>query len=193
VKPNSVQSAIIAAASVAFVLLSLFPPWQQAAEREVAYRLYVGRHFFLQPPTSVPVDCYFAGCATAAASYFHVLLYRDLLVEQLAAIIVVAFVLLWIFRSRQNGARASLASPKIRLQFSMLVASLVPLDGKFPLASEVVDIPRRIIQRDEFWLVPIIVLIGVYLIIVLIAYASISAAVWLRSSRANGSVRAEHP
>jgi hypothetical protein len=193
VKPNSVQSAILTAASVAFVLLSLFPPWQQAAEREVAYRLYVGLHFFLQPPTSVPVDCYFAGCATAPASYFHVLLYRDLLVEQLAAIIAVAFVLLWIFRSRQNGVRATLTSPKIRLQFSMLMASLVPLDGKYPLASELVDIPRRIIRRDEFWLVPIILLIGVYLTVVLIAYASISAALWFRGSRADGSVRVEHP
>ena len=110
-KPNSVQSAILTAASVAFVLLSLFHLGSRPLGK-VAYRLYVGRHFFLQPPTSVPVDCYFAGCATAPASYFHVLLYRDLLVEQLAAIIAVAFVLLWIFRSRQNGVRATLTSPK---------------------------------------------------------------------------------
>ena len=75
----------------------------------------------------------------------------------------------------------------------MLMASLVPLDGKYPLASELVDIPRRIIRRDEFWLVPIILLIGVYLTVVLIAYASISAALWFRGSRADGSVRVEHP
>ena len=105
------------------------------------------------------------------------------------SVFAVALVLLWIFRARPNEVRASLTSPKTRLQFCMLAACLVPLDGKFPLAVELLDIPRRIIRRDEFWLIPIVVLIGVYFAAVLIAYALVSAVVKFRGRQVDGSAK----
>jgi hypothetical protein len=180
---NTVQKAIIVVSAAVLLSLVLFPPWWQAAVRETAYRKELGRGWILRPPAPVPVDCYFVGCETAPASYFHVLLYRDLFFEQLATVIGVSLVTLWIFRARRDGTRASLGSPKTRLRFSAVMALLVTPEGKFPLASDLVDIPKTLLHRDELWLIPMIMVILMYLASVVIIYGLVSAVLWLRSSR----------
>jgi hypothetical protein len=179
----TIAQKIIGVISVIVLLsLALFPPWWQAAERETAYRKELGRAFVLHPPAPVAVDCYFVGCKTAPPSYFHVLLYRDLLFEQLAAVLGVAIIVLWIFRSRRDGTCASLVAPETRLKFSMSMALLFPPDGTFPLVSDFMNIPRQIILRDAFWIVTTIMGGFIFLVCTVVIYVLVSAIVWLVSS-----------
>lgn len=183
---NGTQKTIAIISGIALVFLVLFPPWWQAAQNE-SYRQDIGRGFVLTPPHPVPVDCYFVGCRTAPASYFHVLLYRDLFFQQLAALAGITIIALWMFRRRNGGNRASLLLPKTRLRFSFLMALAVPPEGKFPLVSRLVDIPRMLIHRDELLLLPMILIIVMYLACSLIIYALISAGAWLCGRRSGAS------
>jgi hypothetical protein len=107
--------------------LLLFPPWEQGAEGETDYRKYLGRSFFLKPPQPVPVDCYFVGCKTAPASYFHVLLATRLYVEPSLTVATVALLLLVVFHLRPNAPHAVLVSPTARIAFCTLVALVLPI------------------------------------------------------------------
>ena len=176
-KPNSAQKAVLVVGVVLLLGLALFPPWRQAAERESDYRKDIGRGFVLSPPKPVAVDCYFIGCKTAPPSYFHVLIYRDLLFVQLITVGGVALVLLWTFRSRNDGIGASLGSLYTRLQFSALMAFLVPPDGSFPFALHLVEIPRQIVRHDELWLIPVILVVLGYLLCVGIIFLLLSAVI----------------
>lgn len=173
-KPNSAQKAILVVGSVLLLCLALFPPWREAAEKEVDFRKDIGRGFILSPPQPVAVDCYFVGCKTAPASYFHVLIFRDLLFNQLISVVIVGLVLLWIFRSRRDGTNASLGSPKTRLQFCVLIALLIPLDGQYPFGAWLADIPRQIALHDLL-LIPIIFMVLIYLGCVCIMFLLLSA------------------
>lgn len=188
-KLNTTQKTIAIVGAIALVSLALFPPWWQAAQNEISYRKDLGRAFALKPPRAEPVDCYFVNCQVAPASYFHVLLYRDLFFEQLAAVAGVAIIALWMFRERRGGTRASLESPKTRLGFSLLVALAVAPEGKFPLASDLVDIPRLLFHKNELLLLPMILTIAMYLAISLCIYALVTAAIWLRSRRSGVALR----
>jgi hypothetical protein len=184
---NTAQKAIGLISVSVLLCLALFPPWWQAAERETAYRKELRRGFVLRPPGPVAVDCYFVGCKTAPPSYFHVLLYRDLLFEQLAAVLGVAIILLWIFRSRRDGTGASLVAPETRLKFSMSMALLFPPDGTFPLVSEFINIPRQIILRDALWIVSTIIGGFIFLVCTVVIYVLVSAIVWLVGSLSDSS------
>lgn len=169
------QKATVMASIVLMMFLLLFPPWQQTAERETDYRKDIGRGFFLRPPPPVALDCYFVGCKTAPPSYFHVVLFQELFREQLAAVIGVTLGLLWIFRSR----RSSLVSPRRRVSFSILIALLVPLEGTFPLASYLVDIPRQLVKRNELWLIPVLTVAFIFVVCTSAIYFFTSAVVWI--------------
>lgn len=179
---NGAQRIVAVGALVLLLGLGLFPPWQQAAERETAYRKDIGRTFVLSPPAPIAVDCYFGGCKTAPPSYFHVLLYRELLSAQLLAVFGFAVVALWMFRTRRDGTRASIVSRRTRLEFSLLLASLFPPTGTFPLASLLLDIPRQLIRRDELWLIPAIMVVIVYAFCALIIYGLLTLTLWFRGA-----------
>src|SRR5436305_14828509 len=117
---NTPQKMILIVSLIALVCIGLFPPWQQAAERETAFRKDLGRSFILSPPSPIPVDCYFVGCKTALASYFHVVLYRKLFFAQLGTVFCIAVIMFWLFRRRQNGSYAMLSLKKQRMTFSLL-------------------------------------------------------------------------
>lgn len=176
-KPNSAQKTILVVGFVSLLCLALFPPWREAAEKEVDFRKDIGRSFILSPPQPVAVDCYFVGCKTAPPSYFHVLIYRELLFSQLITVGSVGLALLWIFRSRhdRDGTGASLASPKTRLQFSALIALVIPFAGQFPFGAGLAGIPRQIVLHDELWLIPIILTVLSYLVCVCIIFLLLSA------------------
>lgn len=176
-KLNRSQKAIAALGAAALLCLVLFPPWRQAAQRETDYRKDIGRGFILNPPRPVSVDCYFIGCKTAPSSYFHVLLYRKLLLDQLATVAGTSIVLLWLFRSRRDGTCPNLGSAKTRLQFSALVGLLVPPDGSFPFATLFVDIPRQISRHDEFWVIPVAIVLSTYALSIIIIFLLVSALV----------------
>jgi hypothetical protein len=118
------------------MLLALlaFPPWEQGAERETDYRKYLGRSFFLKRPQSVPVDCYFAGCQTAPASYFHVLLATGLYVAPCLTVAGIALLLLVILHLRPHAPHAVVVSPVARIAFCTLTACVLPM----PLGPQVV-------------------------------------------------------
>jgi hypothetical protein len=185
-KLNSTQKAIAVVSVIVLLGLGLFPPWRQAAERETAYRKDLGRGFVFRPPAPVAVDCYFVGCKTAPPSYFHVLLYRELLHAQLLSVFGVAVIALWMFRSRRDGTRASLVSRRVRLEFSLLVALLFPPMGQFPLASLLLDIPRQLIHRNELWLIPTLMVLVIFFVCALVVYLVVSTAVWIIGGLSSG-------
>src|SRR5260370_6892738 len=132
---NAEQKVVLVVAVAVLLPLLWFPPWRGAAEREVAYRKDIGRGFIFRPPAPEPVDCYFVGCKTAPASYFHVLLYRDLLFEQAGTVAGIALLLLWMFRIRRDGTSCSLHSRRTRVMCGMVMALPIPPDQTFPFAS----------------------------------------------------------
>ena len=180
-KLNNTQKAILAVGLVLLLCLALFPPWREAAQREVDYRKDIGRGFILDPQP-VAVDCYFVGCKPAPPSHFHVLMNRKLLFNQLISVGVVELLLLWLFRSHCDGTNASLSSPRIRLQFCALIALLIPLDGQYPFGAWLADIPRQIALHDLL-LIPILFMGLLYLGCVCVIFLLLSAVVKIGASR----------
>src|SRR5438270_10010395 len=119
---NRLQKATLVIGGVILTMLLLFPPWQEAALREVAYRKNVGRGFVLQPPKPVPVDCYFVGCKTAPASYFHVVLHSRLHIAQCVTVAFITLSVFWLVRRRSDGTQPALKKKRTRLLFSILIA-----------------------------------------------------------------------
>jgi hypothetical protein len=182
---NAIQRVITGVAVAALLLIGLFPPWQQAAQKETAYRKDLHHSFALTPPHAIPVPCYFVGCKTAPASYFHVVLYRRLLVTQLLSVIGVGLACLWVFRTRSDGTRASILERKTRLASALLIALLVPPTGTYTIGFILLDIPQQLVQRDEFWLIPVILELFIYAVCALAAFVILSAAMKIVPHRPN--------
>jgi len=182
-KLNNAQKAIFAIGLASLLCLALFPPWREAAQREVDYRKDIGRWFILNPPQPVAVDCYFVGCKTAPASYFHVLINRGLLFSQLITVASVALALLWILRSHHDGTAATLSSFKTRMQFCALIALLIPFAKQYPLGVGLASIPVQIVRDNQFLLIPMILMILGYLLCVGIIFLLLSAIVKVYAAR----------
>lgn len=159
---SKLQKRIAAAGGVILFSLLLLPPWQQAAGREVDYRKDLGRGLIFYPPRPVAVDCYFQNCQTAPASYFHVVLRRDLLIDQCVTVLLVTMMAVWMFRTRADGSRSHLGEQGTKLKLSLILALAVPPLGQFPLASLLWDIPRQLLHRDELWLIPVVMVLVIY-------------------------------
>ncbi len=181
-RPNKIQTVIRIVCGTVLLALFLWPPWQQAAEREVSYRKNIGRSFLWNPPKPVAVDCYFVGCVMAPATYFHALLNRKLLLQQCLTLFFVAVLFLWTFRPRQSGKTATLNERATRLVSCLLLALLVPPTGDVPLGAVLAGIPMVLVRRDELWLMPTIMAILMYVVCALIIYGFVSTAVWLVAS-----------
>jgi hypothetical protein len=182
-KLSAPQKVIVIFSSIVLLTLVLFPSWHQAAQSETAYRKDLGLSFVFRPPAPVAVDCYFEGCKTAPPSYFHVILYWQLLSAQLFSVLGVAIVLFWMFRPLPDGTYASLATQRVRIQFSMLMALLFPPSGKFPLAFLLLNIPRQLVHRDELWLIPTLMVLVLFFVGALVVYLLVSASLWIFKSQ----------
>jgi len=121
---NSAKKTIISIIGIYLLGLLLFPSWY---ETNGQYVKQLGLHFLFRRPDAVPVDCYFVGCVTAPASYFHVVLDRGPWLEAMINVVFVASVLLLLFRRRADGAHASVRNPRMRWAFSGLVALILPV------------------------------------------------------------------
>jgi hypothetical protein len=121
---NPTKKMILSISSIAFGGVFFFPPWY---ETNGQYVKQLGRHFFFIRPDAVPVECYLAGCVTAPASYFHVVLDWRSWVETLLTIAAVTTILFLLFRARTDGTFPSIANAKTRLLFSVLVALALPV------------------------------------------------------------------
>ena len=97
--------------------------------------------------------------------------------HQLIAVGGVALALLWLFRSDNGGKIASLASQHTRVEFCALIALLIPLDGSFPFATDLIDIPNQIIHNYQPWLVPAIMIVLGYSMCVGLIFLLVSAGV----------------
>lgn len=177
-KPNKIQTTIGIACGIITLALVIFPPWQEAAEREVSYRKDIGRGFLWHRPKPVAVDCYFAGCVTAPASYFRVQLNRELLLQETLALVFVGIALLWTFRSRRDGTIANLHVRATRLLISCLLALLIPPTKGVPLGAALAGIPRMVLQRDELWLFLTTATVVMYIACVVTIYFLLTIAVW---------------
>lgn len=182
-RPNKIQAIIGAICAITLLFLVLFPPWQEAAEREVSYRKDIGRGLLWKPPKAVAVECYFVGCVTAPASYFHVVLKRRVLLQETLTLFFVAVACVWIFRTRRSGEVASITARKTRLLTSFLLALLVPPGGDVPFGAGLVEIPKLFVRRGERWLIPMIVVTVLYAASVLVIYWLITLALWIRRGR----------
>src|SRR6476646_6306480 len=153
VRMNSFQKATLIIGGVILTMLLLFPPWQEAALRELAYRKDIGRGSLLRPPKPVPVDCYFVGCQTAPASYFHVVLNSRLHIAQCVTVVFITLSLFWLFLRRSDGTQPTLNKTRTRLLFSVLIALGLPPFGinNFTLAAFLFQIPKVIIDQGEKW------------------------------------------
>lgn len=107
---NSATKTIILSSGIALLGLFLFPSWY---ETNGQYVKQLGHHFLFTRPEAVPVDCYFVGCVTAPASYFHVVLDRPPWFESLSTVTVVALIMLLVFRRRPDGTSPSMRDPKV--------------------------------------------------------------------------------
>jgi hypothetical protein len=159
---NKGQFAIAALTVAVVTFLVLYPSWQEAAEKETAYRRDVGRGFLWKPPRPVAVDCYFAGCVIAPASYFHVILDRKLLLQQSLAVLYVGLALLWVFRIRRNGTASNLKSAKTRATASLLLALLIPPAGNVPIGAGLLGAPTLLLHRGGEWALPLILVLLLY-------------------------------
>lgn len=175
---NKAQFAIAVITVVVVTCLSLYPSWQQAAEKEIAYRKDVGRGLLWRPPNPIAVDCYFAGCVTAPASYFHVLLNRRLLFQQSLTVLFVGLALLWVFRTRKDET-GFLKSVKTRAAASLLLALLVPPAGGVPLGAGILGAPTLLFHRGGAWLLPLILILLLYCACALAIYGLLRLSAWL--------------
>jgi len=121
---NSAKKTIIPISCIYLLGLFLFPSWY---ETNGQYVKQLGHHFLFRRPEAVPVDCYFVGCVTAPASYFHVVLDRGPWLEAMINVAFVASILLFLFRTRGDESYASIRNPKTRWVFSGLVALTLPV------------------------------------------------------------------
>jgi hypothetical protein len=177
---NPTQKLIAKTAGFILLALLLFPPWQQAALHELDYRKAIGRGFIFHPPRTVPIECYFVGCKTAQASYFHAVLFSRLYIEQCATVFCIGLIALWIFRTAASGMRATLRSWRTRLKLSMLLALAVPPLGQYPLASLLLDIPRQVIHHNELWLIPALLVPVIFIACSAAIYIILALILWLR-------------
>ena len=179
-RPNKIQTIIGIVCGLALLSLVLVPPWQEAAERELSYRKDLGRGLLWSPPKPVAVECYFTGCVTAPAQYFHVLLNRKLLLQECLTLLIVGVLLLWMFRAQRDRNVASLRARGTRLLTSLILALLIPPTGGVPFGAALAGIPMVLIRRDELWLIPVIMIIVMYSACVLIIYCLITFTLWIR-------------
>jgi hypothetical protein len=180
---NKTQKTVMAVCVFVLLCITMFPPWQQAAERETSYRKDLGRGFFLRPPQPTAAGCYFEGCRTAPPSYFHVVLNGKLLFEQSISVLAVSLAALWILSSNRNRTVSGLASRKTRIAVSILIALAVPPLGTVPLGFMLVGIPKQIMHRDELWLIPTILVLVIFGICSGAIYLLVSLALWIVDRR----------
>jgi hypothetical protein len=172
---NTARKVILVVSLSALLCLGLVPPWQQAAERETSFRKDLGRSLVFRPPAPVTVDCYFVGCKPAPASYFHTVLYRELLFAQTGMLSFIALIMFLMFRQRQNGSYPLLSLKKQRVIFSLLLSLLVPPTGTFPFGWILLEIPQELVHAGDLWLIPMVAVIGLFLACSFVIYALLTA------------------
>jgi hypothetical protein len=164
-----------------------FPNWQQAAEREVAYRKELGLHFILTPPAPVSVPCYFVGCSTAPASYFHVLIDRRLVYEELACATALMILAVLIFRSSRYES-VPFRGGRMRFVAAVLIALAlpVPIAPFFPVGVLAGYMPAAVMHPDHDH---VSALVGFPLFFVpyaLVSYLSITLVLWAKHHHGPG-------
>jgi hypothetical protein len=182
---NRIQKAALVIGALILTVLLLYPPWQEAALREVDYRKNIGRGLVFRPPGPVAVECYFVGCQTAPPSYFHVVLYSELLTAQCATAVFVTLSLVWIFRSSKSGIQTALQKPRTRLIFSTVIALAIPPLGDFPFASMLVDLPGAIVHHDELWLLPVLLTVISFVFCTGVVYGLVTLISWFKETRSH--------
>jgi hypothetical protein len=158
----------------------LFPNWQQAAERELDYRKELGLHFVLRPPAPVAVPCYFVACITAPASYFHVLLDRNLRYQELVCATALMILAVTIFRSASSPIRRHWMPVAVATWIGLSLP--VPIAPYFPLGVWAGYMPAALLHPDHDH---ISVLIGFPFLLVIYGAATYMAArvaVWANTS-----------
>jgi len=183
-----IQGAAIVIWLVWVGYIVLFPNWQEAAEREKDYRKELGVHFVLKPPAPVAVPCYFVGCITAPASYFHVVIDRRDFYPGLICVTALMIVTLVVFRTGKNGSTPSIVGRRLNLVATSLITLTLPVPGNpyFPLGVLAGYMPIAMLHPDHDHISVLLgfpFFFGVY---GAAAYLAIRLASWARTSMKSG-------
>lgn len=181
---NRIQGAALGIWLLWVGYIILFPNWQEAAEREKDYRKDLGVHFVINQPAPVAVPCYFVGCVTAPASYFHVLIDRNGFYSDLASLTALMMVTLVVVRTRKNGSTPSITAGSMRLVATSLFALAVPLplSPYPPLGSMVAYMPTAILHPDHDHVSVLIGFPFFFALYWVATYFVITAAIWANRS-----------
>ena len=181
---NRIQGAALGIWLVWVGYIVLFPNWQEAAEREKDYRKDLGVHFVLKPPTPVAVPCYFVGCITAPASYFHVLVDRRGFYPELLSMTALMMVTLLVFRTGKDGSTPCIAVGSIRLVATSLIALALPLPiaPYDPLGSMVASLPTAMFHPNHDHISVLIGFPFLFAVYGTAVYLAIRLAIWATTS-----------
>jgi hypothetical protein len=182
---NRIQRAALGVWVLWIGFSALFPNWEQAAERELDYRKELGLHFVLKPPATVAVPCYFVGCITAPASYFHVLLDRKLLYEELLCVTTLMILAMVIFRSRGDASLPIRRQPMLVAGAAWIALSLpLPMAPYIPLGVLAGYMPAAVLHPDHDH-IPVLIGFPFFFVVYGAAtYLALRVAIWANTSRA---------
>jgi hypothetical protein len=164
--------------------IALFPNWQEAAEREKDYRKELGVHFVLKPPAPVAAPCYFVGCITAPASYFHVVIDRRNFYPSLICVTTLMIVTLVVFRTGKNGSTPSIVARRLNLVATSLITLALPVPGDpyFPLGLLAGHMPIAMLHPDHDHISGLIGFPFFVAVYGAAAYLAIRLAIWTKTS-----------
>lgn len=161
----------------------LFPNWQEAAEREKDYRNELGVHFVLKPPATVAVPCYFVGCITAPASYFHTVIDRSDFYPSLICVTALLIATLVVFRTGKNGSTPSVVARRLNLVAPSLIALALPVPSSpyFPLGILAGYMPIAMLHPDHDHIAVLIEFPFFFAVYGAAAYLAIRLAIWAKT------------
>jgi hypothetical protein len=177
---NRLQRAVLGVWVLWIGISVLFPNWQQAAERELDYRKELGLHFVLRPPAPVAVPCYFVGCITAPASYFHVLLDRNLRYQELVCTTTLMILAVVIFRSASSPIRRDWMLVAVATWIALSLP--VPIAPYFPLGVWAGYLPAALLHPDHDHISVLTGFPFFFAVYGAPAYVAVRVAVWTNTS-----------
>jgi hypothetical protein len=131
----------------------------------------------------VPVDCYFVGCKTAPAEYFHVLIAKQQFIAPCVTVVGVTLLALLFLQFRPNSLKSVIVSRKARLVFSgvLSLALPVPVGPQIVLFGTAIAYVPWQLQAGGDNIVVAIASVMSFAMCCCVVYAAVTIGSWLRT------------